>query len=416
MNKAASIHSAFRKVGRKFFLPTLAVLVLLNSCRDDTTISTEYLVSYNQESVLLLPVITALFESLGTEYPGASDILARAQHSVQVFSITYKTQYKGSDITASGLVCLPLTEEQFPVISFQNGTNTLDANAPSADPLNTNYLLLQAMASNGYIMLIPDYIGFGASEELIHPYYNRTATDNAVVDMMHACYELLEQHDILAKSNGRNYLMGYSQGGWATLSAHDAIENGGVSSLEIVASSCGAGAYDLMTMSSYVLDLETFPGPLYLPYFIYARQQYGTLTDPLDKFFKEPYASRIPVLFDGSYSNGEINEQLTDTIANLVSDDLRLNFLTGASFQSLREVLAESSVPAWNTNGLINLYHGTADLNVPAEQSSSMYDSFLLAGAGQQVNYFELTGLTHETGLIPWGILTINWFNTLEGK
>src|SRR3990172_9067460 len=305
MKKATTKHSAQGEVSLKLFLLALTLLFLINSCRDDSTPSTEYLVSYKQESILLLPAITALFESLGTEYPGASDILAQAQHSVQVFSITYKTQYKGSGITASGLVCLPLTGEQFPVISFQNGTNTLDANAPSADPLDYKYLLLQAMASNGYIMLIPDYIGFGASEELVHPYYNRTATDIVVVDMMHACGELVEQQDILAKSNGRYYLMGYSQGGWASLSAHDAIENGGLSSLEIVASSCGAGAYDLMTMSSYVLDLETFPGPLYLPYFIYARQQYGTLMDPLDKFFKEPYAARIPVLFDGSYSNSE---------------------------------------------------------------------------------------------------------------
>jgi hypothetical protein len=416
MKKVTTTYFPQGRVSPKMFLLALTVLIIINSCRDDSTISTEYLVSYKQESVLLLPVITTLFETLGTEYPGASDILARAQHSVQVYSITYKTKYKGSDITASGLVCLPLTGEQFPVISFQNGTNTLDANAPTADPLDFNYVLLQAMASNGYIMLIPDYIGFGASEELIHPYYNRAATDIAVADMMHACNELVEQQDILAKSNGRHYLMGYSQGGWATLSAHDAIENGGLSSLEIVASSCGAGAYDMMTMSSYLLEQETFPGPLYLPYFIYARQQYGTLTDPLDKFFKEPYVSRIPVLFDGSYDNSEINEQLTDTIANLVSDDLRLNFLTGASYQSLREVLVESSVSAWNTDGLINLYHGTADRNVPVEQSASLYESFLLAGAGQQVNYFELTGLTHETGLVPWGILTINWFNSLEGK
>ena len=400
----------------KHFLPAMALVFLLNACHDDTPINTEFLISYHQENILLLPTITTLLGTLDDEYPEIAGILERAEYGVQVLSITYRTHYNGAEITASGLVCLPIAGEKFPVISFQNGINTKDDQAPSADPLNYNYVLLQVMASNGYIMLIPDYIGFGASEDLVHPYYNRDASDNAVADMLQACIELLEQKDIPAESNGKFYLMGYSLGGWATLSALDAIENGDVSGPEITAASCGAGAYDLMSMSAYVLNLETFPGPIYLPYFVYAAQQSGTLSDPLDKFFKEPYASRIPEIFDGSYSNSEVNAQLTDTIANLVTDDLRLNFSTGTSFQSLREQLTESSVPAWNSRALVNLYHGTADINVPPEQSAGVYDDFTQAGAAQKVNYIEMTGLTHETGLIPWGIMTITWFNSLEGK
>jgi hypothetical protein len=272
------------------------------------------------------------------------------------------------------------------------------------------------MSSNGYIMLIPDYVGFGSCKDLVHPYYNRKVNNNAVIDMMQACRELLQQKDILARSNERYYLMGYSQGGWATLSALDEIENENQTGFDIVATSCGAGAYDLITMSAFLLEKETFPGPLYLPYFIYANQQYGSLTDPLNKYFKETYAARIPVLFNGSYANGEVNAQLTDTINDLVTDDLRMNFTTGPAFQALRTQMTENSVPAWSTNVLIHIYHGTSDINVPPFQSADLYNGFNQAGADATVQYIEMNGLTHETGLIPWGIKTINWFNSLEGK
>jgi len=211
--------------------------------------------------------------------------------------------------------------------------------------------------------------------------------------------------------------MGYSQGGWATLSAFDEIENGGETDINIAAVSCGAGAYDLMTMSTYVLGQETFPGPLYLPYFIYSQMDMGLIQDPLEKYFKSPYVEKIPQLFDGSKTNSEVVAELTDQIADLVTDNLRNNFQTGQDFSRLREVLAENSVTAWNTGKKLHFYHGTDDLNIPPEQSLNMYNDFIDAGADpNQVSLFELNGLDHGTGLIPWGILTLNWFNALEDK
>jgi hypothetical protein len=141
------------------------------------------------------------------------------------------------------------------------------------------------------------------------------------------------------------------------------------------------------------------------------------LTDPLDKYFKLPYAGKIPVLFDGSYSNDEVNAELTDQIADLVTDALRLNFETGQDFSKLRERLAENSIIAWNTDTKIHLYHGTADQNVPPEQSQSLYQNFMIAGADPYtVEYFDLFDKDHGSGVMPWGIATINWLNDLENK
>jgi pimeloyl-ACP methyl ester carboxylesterase len=397
----------------------LVIILLVNGCNKETTNPTnnQYLVDFNEENLFLLQSIEAMLSPLEPLYPQAAGIKENAAYSVQVFSINYKTHYKGEEITASGLVCLPLADEQFPLISFQNGTNTYHGNAPTANPLNFNYLLLEAMASNGYIILIPDYIGFGASSDQVHPYYQKETTNSTVIDMMHACSELVQDKEVLAKMAGRNYLMGYSQGGWATLSVLEELEKGDHSDIQVTAASCGAGAYDLMAMSNYVLALDTFPGPVYLPYFVYSEQIYGALTDGLDKYFNEPYAERIPGLFDGTHTNGEVNENLNDTISRLLTSDMIQNFASGTEYQDLRNVLTENSVLSWPVEAQVRFYHGTIDINVPPIQSQMIYDRFIASGADpSRVSLLPLEGMTHETGVISWGINSINWFNELEGK
>jgi pimeloyl-ACP methyl ester carboxylesterase len=397
----------------------LLMVILVNGCHKEITnpSSNGYLLSFNQDNIFLLQSIETMLTPLEPLYPQATGIKDHAAYSVQVFSINYKTHYRGSEITASGLVCIPLASEKFPVISFQNGTNTLHENAPSANPLNYNYLILEAMASNGYIIVIPDYIGFGASSDLVHPYYQKESTATSVIDMMHACNELLLNKTVLAKGNDKYYLMGYSQGGWATLSVLEQLEKSGQTDISVTAASCGAGAYDLLGMSEYVLALDTFPSPVYLPYFIYSEQEYGTLTEPLSKFFNQPYADRIPSLFDGTHSNTDIDANLNDTISRLITADMISNLASGPDFQSLRTALTENSVSPWLAKASIRFYHGTADINVPPVQSQQIYAGFITAGCDpNKVTHVDLEGLTHEAGVIPWGINTINWFNQLEGK
>lgn len=397
----------------------ITLLLFVSSCRKEEIepIQGDYLVSYRLNHSFTLETVQSILSLAAFENPEATQLLEHADYSVRIYIISYYTHYKDSVINASGLVCMPDADEAFPIISFQNGTNTDDENAPTQNPFNENYILLEMMASNGYIVLIPDYIGFGASHDLTHPYYHRSSSNNAVIDMIHAFNEMKLRDDILATSNATTYLMGYSQGGWATLSALDEIENGAVTGIEIAAASCGAGAYDLTAMSNYILNLETFPGPHYLPYFIYSQQELGLIPEPLSTFFKSPYAERIPGLFDGSYSNDEVNAQLTNTIGDLLTDDLIHNFQTGEDFAILRQRLEENSIDAWNVNARLRFYHGTDDMNVPPEQSSLMYNAFINAGADpDNTNLYEIAGKDHEGGVLPWGISTINWFNTLEGK
>jgi hypothetical protein len=396
----------------------IVILFVTPGCKKESTNnkpSNETLVSF--QKILTYPVLTikqqiGVWQSL---YPEATSIVNHSNYAVDVYKITYNTVYKGEAVLASGLVCMPQSQDSCPIISFQNGTNTLKSGSPSVDPTNYYYTLMEYMAGNGYIITFPDYIGFGASSQFLHPYYDRETTDRAVIDMIRACHELLGENNIQVKFNGEHFLMGYSQGGWATLSGLKNIETNYKTTIPVTATSCGAGAYDMMAMSNYVLAQKVFPGPLYLPYFIYSQQLFGAHTDPLSKFFNEPYASRIPELFNGTYTNAQVDDQLNDTISVLLKSNMISDFSNGADFAQLRSLLVKNSVTAWSPTSKINFYHGSADLNVPPEQSQHMYNSFLSLGVSpDMIQLISLPGTDHESSLLPWGLKTISWFNELK--
>lgn len=394
--------------------------LLFTSCKktdEEPIYDFDFLYAFQRVSTLSLLNIQYIFSQVSQQYPDAGLLLSNSHYSVDVYKVTYPTYYKDSLITASGLICIPLADEKFPVISFQNGTKTANATAPSVNPSYNDYLMVEAIAGNGYIITIPDYIGYGSSSDIVHPYFNKESTNRAAIDMIKACIELIGIESITADTNGHFYLMGYSQGGGATLSVLDEIENGTYPGFEINAASCGAGAYDLHSMTEYMLDQTTIPSALYLPYFIYAHKAYGTIHDDLDIFFNEPYASRIPLLFDGSKTDAEVEAQLTNVVGDLFTSGIIDNYSVGANFAELRSVIQENSIQAWNAASYINFYHGTADLHVPPSQSSEVYNDFIGLGVGaEQVKLYELVGLTHSTGIIPWGIETVLWFNELEAK
>ncbi|NJK87405.1 MAG: alpha/beta hydrolase [Bacteroidales bacterium] len=212
---------------------------------------------------------------------------------------------------ASGIISIPEAEGFYPIISFQNGTITENSRAPSkniGDPLVS---FLTGLAGNGFIVVIPDYLGFGASEELLHPYHHRNSNDAIVIDLIKATDEFLAGGAEKAKSNNSLFLMGYSQGGWASMSVFETIENSNVLPYNLAAVSCGAGAYDLYGFTEYITQLEDFAAPYYLPYFIYSHISNGLLAGNVEKYFNEPFASRLPDLFNGNNSGSVINSQLT---------------------------------------------------------------------------------------------------------
>ena len=393
------------------------MLVLFSSCHnlfndDDEEPVNEYLINYELQRTYLPVIMETIFDQLTDEYPDIESIRDRVSYGIMVFKITYNTTFNGEDQMASGLVCVPIGEGEFPVISYQNGTNTLHSNAPSENPNRDLYMMLEFVASTGFVISIPDYLGFGSSDNMFHPYLHKESTLQSVIDMMRAVREFAVAEDIILKNEF--YITGYSMGGWATMQLQKALEEQHSGEFNLVASAPCAGPYDLDYINEYIRNRTTYPMPYFLGFIANSYVNAGEMTIPLDAIFNEPYASKIPDLFDGSKSGEEINDELTTNIADLLTADYLQNFETDTIYSSLKEALERNSISAWNTSVPSKIIHGTSDDFVPYQISQNIYNNFISKGvSSNKVNLIPLNDLNHTEGIIPAGLISINWFLSL---
>jgi pimeloyl-ACP methyl ester carboxylesterase len=397
-----------------------ALIILFNGCdlnnNNDPEPTDRYLVSFEKHKTYLPSFIKAVLTPLLTPYPELKTITDNLQHGIEVYKITYNTKFEGKDIVASGLVSVPIGNGSFPVISYQNGTNTLNSNAPSVNPDYELYLLLEFVASTGFIVSVPDYLGFGASSSMYHPYYDRKSTVESATDMLRAVNELVKNYLVITNKKDL-YIMGYSQGGWATMELQKYIEDNYASEFDLKASACGAGGYDLRYINDYILAQTEYPMPYYIGYIMNSYIKSGKITIPATDIFKSPYSERILTLYDGSKSGDQINAQLTTKTADLFTAEYLSGASTNSKFITVMSSLSNNSRTAWKTNVPTMILHGTEDNYVPYQVSDNIYKDFLAKGVpASTVTLVPIPGVGHNSGIIPIGVASINWFIELSKK
>lgn len=155
---------------------------------------------------------------------GAFKTKRLAKHSTKSRLVRYQTQDRGKLLDATATITYPDASGTFPILLVLHGTaGFTDACAPSAgiadDQLggftDGQAILLSVLASFGYVVVAPDYIGLkslGAPTGFLHPYLVAEPTAIASLDAVRA----VKKH--LAGSSttpGQLVVMGGSQGGHA---------------------------------------------------------------------------------------------------------------------------------------------------------------------------------------------------------
>jgi len=274
---------------------------------------------------------------------------------------------------------------------------------------------LESFASLGFIVVIPDYPGFGESKQVFHPYLERDNMVPSLVDFLKATREFVSQNHIVASLNEDLYLMGYSLGGWSTLQLQREIELNGLEDYQLKASSCGAGPYNLNLLNELIVGRESYPMPYFLAFLMQAYHVHGKFSNPLNTIFADEYAAKIPGLFNGINTGGEINAQLTTSITDLFDADFRAGYASNATYQPIQQALSDNSVEAWNTTTPTRLFHGENDTFVRTELSTQMKQDFSDLGVSDDlVKMVVMPGEDHQSGILPFGIATINWFIDLS--
>ena len=340
-----------------------------------------------------------------------TNLMEYLQYDITVYTITYNTIYQGKNVIASGLIAFPETEKGMPMLNFNHGTTSLHADAPTVDLLQ--YSFFSNAASAGYILVIPDYLGFGSSEDIVHPYYRSDITGQTVVDMLIATKELakIESYNY----NGDVFLSGYSEGGFATMAAHHNIEKNNYSNLNIVASAPAAGGYDITGMLSYFLSLETYHVPYYIAYVAIGYKTSYDWDISLNTIFNEPYASKIPEYYNGKFSGSQINEVLNDTISILFKEKFIDETFSIDEFSIFVDALEENSLDSWTPKNKMIMYHWSSYITDPYQNSVDTYNSILSRLSDKSiVEFITLDGKDHSSGSLPYILDIFDKFNSLK--
>lgn len=406
------------KLYRFYLLIIVFTGLFLNSCKkNDEPVKKnyEYFISNEHKFDITTQEAKTNLLTFQAILPEDSLLGAEVKNDIEVHKVTYRTIFKKANIQASGLVCLPKTAGDYPILCFQNGTNTLHSEAPTENPKYLLFSILESVASMGFIIVIPDYIGFGSSSQLPHPYLHAQSTTQSILDLLRAVKEFGTEEKIVAKPTKDLFIFGYSQGGWATMQLQKTIENNYSSEFNLIASSCAAGPYSIEYMNDFITRQTDYPMPYFLTYLLNAYRSTELITNPLSDFIQEPYASKIPELFDGKHSGGSINAELTTKMASLLTPEYRTGYATNPKFYNLKSAFIANSVSAWNISTPTRLYHGGNDEYIPVSLSQKMFSDFKTAGVpDSKIELIIIPGFDHSTGVIPVGLSTISWFMELK--
>ena len=276
------------------------------------------------------------------------------------------------------------------------------------------------MASTGFVVTIADYLGFGSSDNMFHPYLDGESTVQSVLDMQRAVKEFVANYlkdEIGVELNNDYYITGYSQGGWTTMQLQKAIETNYSEAFNLRASACAAGPYDLNYINEYVLDLEDYPMPFFLGYIFDSYYNLDGITTPIEDVFKTPFDTKVLTLYDGTKSGTEINDLLDTKISRLFTADYISGYSTDAKYASIKDMLTVNSITAWNITTPTLLIHGTKDTFVPPQVTDRIFQGFLNEGVGvDNIKMLPIPGGTHQTSVIPAGLAAINWFLEIKNE
>ncbi|MBS0470787.1 MAG: alpha/beta fold hydrolase [Proteobacteria bacterium] len=318
---------------------------------------------------------------------------------VDCYRIVYPSRDgKGRAIRLSGLLALPRGVEPRALVSYQHGTSSDPRAAPSN--LDTEGLAAALVfAGNGYAVLAPDYIGLGVSKPP-HPYFVAEDTARAVVDLIAAARR------VPGVPQSVPILIGFSEGGYASLAAQRALEESGQS---VRGTAAIAGAFNLRKISiPWTLEGRSPQASTYLALWVrgYALR-YG---HPLHSAFTAHYATLVPELLDTPHTTDQVLAALPTDPRRMFRADL-LAAVDGKGSHWLVDALAANEMGDWAPRAPIRLYFGDDDVDVPPADSKATATQ--LSARGGDVRAIDVGPADHFQSIVLAAPQILDWLKTL---
>ena len=319
-------------------------------------------------------------QEIGGSSDAVAELAGNAECGVSIYHVVYQTHDpSGALATASEGVMIPTgTSAECtgarPVLLYSHGTTTKKS-YNTADPLHTpEALMVEAFfAAHGYIVIMPNYLGYDVSSLAYHPYLNADVQAHDMIDGLQAG---LKQVVAVggASSSGKLFVAGYSQGGHVAMATDRLLERDFADQFPVTAAAPMSGPYNLVNFGDTVVSPEgavNIGATLFMPYLLTSYQNsYGNIYGSPSEVYQPPFDQSAPTLFptdtpvstlmaDGLLPN-DPTFRLLFGAGGLLTDTFRQNYPT----TTFRAALQTNTLLGWNPKAPMALCGGNEDPTV----------------------------------------------------
>ena len=277
---------------------------------------------------------------------------------------------------------------------MEHYTITSDAEAPS------NSFALEMFITGNTLTIMPDYIGYGITKELPHPYLNHEVCAINSLDALTAGYDLFNDKGKCSMSpDWKLYLAGASQGAGNAIAVHKYLDT----HLELAtkwnfaSTNCSSGPYSpVATIDKYLADGKV-AYPVVFP--LVMKTMFDSYPDIMEGFTEEMAYSQnylavkdeIERMIAGKEHNtAAINQLFIDKVrktvdAGLADDEIYLTDILSPEMIDKESAICKALYQCLEKNDLtkgwvpihpMKLHYSPLDMVVPHENSLAMLEAF----------------------------------------
>jgi len=278
----------------------------------------------------------------------------------------------GNPIRLSGRIMLPSSGMIRNIILVSHFTIGADRECPSR-----SFQLEGVLALDGYALIIPDYLGYGASADRIHPYLCSNLTARNAVDMLDAAIPYLKGINRYP-ADERIYLMGYSQGGATTIAVQRLLESDEYASkYSIKRNFAGAGPYDIAVTYDDAIKKDYTGIPCAVPLIVIGLNEGEHIGLDMSNFFLSPLLEKYPEwILSKKYTTKEMGNLIGVKQLSLIMTDSARQKRDPNTIKFYNAMMVNSVLNDWLPDAPIYMFHSMDDDTVPFINSQRAKDAF----------------------------------------
>jgi len=279
----------------------------------------------------------------------------------------------GNDLTVSGKIFYPKDGKIKNMMIVSHYTIGSNAECPSE-----SFSFEGIYAAKGYAVVIADYVGFGETVGMVHPYLQARTCSSNVIDMALVARNFLKARGLEPESD-EVILLGYSQGGATTMYVQYMLENDEkyVGKFKIKKNYAGSGPYNIAKTYDYCVKVDDTGIPCAIPMIIQGMSL--GMPQPLEMsyFFREPLLSNYDEWLNSKkYTVAQISELIgTKKLSKILTPNAR-DKSKDETARFYKELLENSIPHDYYPKAPLFMFHSEDDQTVPFVNSQILQRDF----------------------------------------